>query len=1058
MIVETLPAFAAQQRLWFMAEMRPGDSFYNIPFVLRIDGPLDPAALRRALTEIVRRQPALRTVLRAADGRIEQVVMAPGIVEVDEVDLTGLSEARADEIAASFTAEGFDLCAGPLIRFLLMRLAEAEHRLVVRVHHVVFDGVSLDIFRTELADLYPAFAGGAEPSPPEPADYAGYARRRAAAADDQAAQFWVRHLTGAPEVMDLPLDRSRPAVTLHRMAYLSRMIGPAVADRLPAVARRFRASEYMLTKAACDVLLRQHGVTDIVTALALSGRDDPAVANLIGYLARPVVLRTELGDDPPFGELLGRVRGAVIGALEHPDLPLETVLSSLGVSHETSYYPFFQVMFGYEEQPPPWQVGEVTLSVSYPPLPTAKVELDFVLARTAAGLRVRIGYREDLFDAVTVQRLLERLETILGRIVDDPGQRVSELIAATDDDVRLVLRDWNDTAGEVPDLLIHQLLERQAAVTPDAVAARSGQRQWSYRELDATANRVGHLLRGLGIGPEDRVGVCLPRSLEMLATMLGVFKAGGVWVPLDPTLPPRRLAQIMTDAGLSVIVAAPQYADLVAGHPAHRVELADDDPRALAGLPDGPVSSPVRPANAAYILFTSGSTGGPKGVVLEHRNLINIITWAHRELGTETFAAVPLISSMTFDVCMWEIFTALAGGGTVVIAEDALALPRTAGADTVTLVTAVPSIWNELLKMGGTPGSARTVISNGEVLSPSVLRGLAELPGVERIYNMYAPTETTTFSLFNIVRPGEPIPIGRPMLNTQAYILDSRKRPVPPGVVGELHLGGAGVTRGYLNRPALTAERFIPDPFSANGGERLYATGDLVRQAPDGRVLYVGRVDHQVKLRGARIELGEVEAVMLAHPAVGEACAMVRRGPVGDELAAAAAPRPGAAVSDAELRAFLADRLPGYMVPAVLRVADRLPLLPSGKLDRKAVLALLAADTAARPKEPAVGEPERRVAACWAAVLGAEAGVTEGFFDAGGNSLLIIHLREALRAEFGRDVQVIDLFRHPTIRAMATLLTGGAEPEAAVNGSERGSARRAAQLAAGRRPRATTSS
>jgi amino acid adenylation domain-containing protein len=497
---------------------------------------------------------------------------------------------------------------------------------------------------------------------------------------------------------------------------------------------------------------------------------------------------------------------------------------------------------------------------------------------------------------------------------------------------------------------------------------------------------------------------------------------------------------------------------LVAGHPARRVELSEDDQQTLAGRPEGPVNSPARPANAAYILFTSGSTGGPKGVVLEHRNLINLITWAHRELGVETFVSVPLISSMTFDVCMWEIFTALAAGGTVVIAEDALALPRTAGADTVSLVTAVPSIWSELLKMGGTPASARTVVSNGEVLSPSVLRDLAALPGVETIYNMYAPTETTTFSLFNIVRPGEPIPIGRPMLNTRAYILDSQKRPVAPGVVGELHLGGAGVTRGYLNRPALTAERFIPDPFSVTGGERLYATGDLVRHAPDGRILYVGRVDHQVKLRGARIELGEVEATMLAHPAIGEACAMVRRGPAGDELVAAGAPRRGASVDAAELRTFLADWLPGYMVPAVLRVTDRLPLLPSGKLDRKGVLALLAAEPAVTRKEPVAGESERRVAACWTAVLGAEFGATDNFFDAGGNSLLLIRLREALRAEFSQDVHVIDLFRHPTVRAMAGILTGEAAPEtASAAGNERGAARRSAQLALSRRRSVTTS-
>jgi amino acid adenylation domain-containing protein len=1064
MTAETVPVSPAQQRLWFMAEMRPGDPFYNVPFVVRLDGPLDPVALRRALTELVRRQPGLRTVLRADGGQLQQVITEPGPVRLDLVDLTDRPAADADdragELAAAFIAEGFDLSAGPLARFLLVRLSEAEHRLVVSVHHVVFDGVSLDIFLTELTDLYLACAGGAEPATEEPADYAGYARRRAAAAadDDEAVRFWTQRLTGAPEVMDLPLDRPRPAVTEHRMAYLPRWIGADLADRLASVARRHRATVFMLAKAACDVLLRQHGVSDVVTALALSGRDDPATANVIGYLARPVVLRTELAGDPSFGEVLAQVRGAVLDALEHPDLPFETVLGNLNVSHDPSYYPLYQVMFGYEEQTPPRRAGELTVSASYLELPTAKVELDFALTRTTDGLLARVGYREDLFDEVTARRLLERLETILRRIADDPAQRVSQLTATTEADERLVLRDWNDTAGDVPDLLIHELFSRQAARTPDAVAAQSGTRRWRYRELESAANRVGHLLRDLGVGPEDRVGVCLPRSLEMLAAMLGVFKAGGVWVPLDPTLPRQRLEQIMTDAGLSVIVAAPQYADLVAGHPARRVELGEDDQQTLAGCPEGPVDSPVRPANAAYILFTSGSTGGPKGVVLEHRNLINLITWAHRELGVLTFASVPLISSMTFDVCMWEIFTALAAGGTVVIAEDALALPRTAGADTVSLVTAVPSIWSELLKMNGTPASARTVVSNGEVLAPSVLRDLAALPGVETIYNMYAPTETTTFSLFNIVRPGEPIPIGRPMLNTRAYILDPQKRPVPPGVVGELHLGGAGVTRGYLNRPALTAERFIPDPFSATRGERLYATGDLVRHAPDGRILYVGRVDHQVKLRGARIELGEVEATMLAHPAIGEACAMVRRGPAGDELVAAGAPRSGASVGAAELRTFLADRLPGYMVPAVLRVTDRLPLLPSGKLDRKGVLALLAAEPAVTRREPAADEGERRVAACWTAVLGAEVGATDNFFDAGGNSLMLIRLREALRAEFGRDVHVVDLFRHPTVRAMAGFLTRDTAPETGpAAGDERGAARRAAQLAVSRRRSVTTS-
>jgi amino acid adenylation domain-containing protein len=520
--------------------------------------------------------------------------------------------------------------------------------------------------------------------------------------------------------------------------------------------------------------------------------------------------------------------------------------------------------------------------------------------------------------------------------------------------------------------------------------------------------------------------VCLPRSLELMAVMLGIFKAGGVYVPLDTALPAQRLRTLVSDAGLATVLVDAAYEAVFAQAPCPLVRIDPGDGWVAGQQPTTPVGASATSINAAYILYTSGSTGGPKGVVLEHRNLTNIITWALDALGPKLFRTVPLISSLAFDVSMWEAFTALYSGGTLVMADDAFALGRTAGVDECTVVTAVPSVLTELIKIKALPESARTIISNGEVLPPSVLADLYALPWVDTVYNMCAPTETTTFSLFNVVRVGEPIPIGRPMYNTTVYVLDEHMRPVPPGVVGEMYLGGYGVARGYLDRPGLTASRFVPDCFGAEPGQRLYRTGDLVRHAPDGRILFVGRADHQVKLRGCRIELGEVEANLLAHPLVGEACAVVVRAPGGDSLAAAVAPTPEAQVEPAEIQAFVRDRVPGYLVPTVIAVLTRLPLLSSGKLDRNRIARLLA-DSAPTPATavPPATEAERVIAGFWADLLGTTVGVARNFFDAGGNSLLLVRLREMLRTAFQREVHLNDLFRYPTIRAMAGFLATG---------------------------------
>ncbi|HEV2348033.1 MAG TPA: amino acid adenylation domain-containing protein [Actinocrinis sp.] len=1065
-----MPLSATQRRLWVLGEMRPYDPFYNLPVTVDVDGPLDVAVLERCLDELVRRHPALRTAIRSVDGELAQVVddLVPSGLPVR--DLSQLPEAqrepRAERVADELAQEPFDLAAGHMFRPVLLRLGAERHKLVVCTHHSVFDGISAAIFQDELIALYQAFAQG-RPSPlPEPPDYRQHWEQQAANAQREAQdslKYWTTRLTGAPDVMELPLKGPRPAHTGFEAARRTRFIPEATVAPLERVARETGATMFMVLQAACATLLHQHGAADVVMGTALSGRDTRASQRLVGYLAKPVVLRTEFADDPRFTEVLARTRGDVLDAHDHPELAFEDVLRALEVANDPSYYPLYQVLFGYEQQRQPAQAAGLAFAGGFANLTTAKVELEFTLTRTADGLLAQLAYRTDLFEDSTVERLLERLETLLERIGADPGATVSQLVQASEAERRLVVEAWNQTTAEYPGhLCIHELVEAQTERTPDAIAVQAAERTWTYRELEEAANRVARFLVDSGIRPEVRVGVHLPRSLELIAVMLGIFKAGGVYVPLDAGLPALRLRTLVADAGIGLVLAGPEHVSMFDDLGARVVGFDRSDRGWLVGdLPADRVASPVVSSNAAYILFTSGSTGGPKGVVLEHRNLINIVTWAHRELGTELWESVPLISALAFDVCMWEIFTALGCGGKVVVAEDALALARTPGAETATVITAVPSIWAELLKIGGLPTSARTVFSNGEVLPPSVLRDLYALPGVETVYNMCAPTETTTFSLFNIVRPDEPIPLGRPMHNTTAYVLDARMRPVPPGVVGELYFGGAGVTRGYLNRPDLTAERFVPDPYSKRGGQRLYRTGDLVRHAPDGRILFVGRADHQVKLRGARIELGEVEAALLVHPGIGEACAMVVRGTtsLGDRLVAAVAPAPGTdegAVSAQDIRAALQERLPGYMVPSDIRVVSALPLLVSGKLDRKKVVALFPRPTdagaAADAVEPPSGDVEQAVAVVWERILGRPAGATTTFFEAGGNSLSLIRLREALRDEFQQDIGVTDLFRHPTVRAMAQLLAGGPQPQVPATGTaELGRSRQEARLAVAKR-------
>jgi amino acid adenylation domain-containing protein len=1062
------PLSPAHRRLWLSTQLRPRDPFYNVAFTVTLHGPLDKQALEKALAAVSDRHPALRLVFRF-DGRELTAVeepTAPQDLTPVQVDGVTAPERRHSigELAARFAAEPFDLTRGPVLRIRLARVDECEHVLLVCVHHIVFDGASLGIFVRELAALYDTYASGNPHRLSAPVDYGAMIRRDTTTTARRATEslrYWTGELSGAPEVMELPVTGTRSPNTRYEAARRTVCLAPELTDRLRAAGGAHRASLFAVLKAAFDVLLYQHGAPDIVTGLAVSVRDGTELTDAIGYFAKPVLQRVVLTGTERFDDVLRQVRDRTLDAYDHPDLAFDDVLDALGMARDPGYNPLYQVTFGLNERLAGVAAGGVRFEVAFIPLPTCKAELELTVSSAEGGLEAELGYRSDLFDAPTIDLMLARYRLILERVAGDPEIPVRELIRPSDQEFHFVVEQCNQTGAEYPaDKLIHELFLEQAARTPDAVAVRAGGTSTTYRELREAADVVCGQLREAGVCPEVAVGVLLPRSVRLIATMLGIFQAGGVYVPLDGTLPDRRLRDLAEDAGLAVVVTEGGRAESVlTGLPVRILSGEASGSPGTAVPAIRPSGKPATSADAAYILYTSGSTGRPKGVVLEHRNLINLITWAHRECGTEMFQVVPFISSVGFDVAMWEVFTALGCGGTVVVAEDAFSLARTPGAEDATVLTAVPSVLTEILKGSGLPPRARTVFSNGELLAPALLEALYSQPTVDVVYNMCAPTETTTFSLFNVVHPGGPIPLGRPMANTTAYVLDQWLRPVPPGVGGQLYLGGAGITRGYLNRPDLTATRFVADPFAAAPGRRLYSTGDLARQLPDGRIVFLGRADHQVKLRGVRIELGEVEVALLSHPDVTDACVTVVRSVGNGQLVAAVATRAGSTVTAPALSALLRERLPEFMVPARIEARAALPLLPSGKLDRAQIgreLEKHLRDAAEAPQPGGIasadpGTTEHTIAALWGDLLGHAAGPDQNFFDAGGNSLLLLRMREALR-ELGHEVSAPELMRRPTVRGIAGLLSPAGEAPVEPGRSRAESQRRAAaQISRARR-------
>ncbi|WP_199511575.1 non-ribosomal peptide synthetase [Nucisporomicrobium flavum] len=1032
-----VPLSFGQEQLWFIDQLAPGLATYNIAGAVRLTGPLDPAALQAAVTALVGRHESLRTRLVARDGRAVQVIDEPAEVKLPVTDLSGLAEPEREqryrqEIGQE-AARPFTLEHGPLLRLLLVKLAEEQQVLVITVHHTVFDGWSFGVLVGELSALYEARVAGRPAQLPELAiqfaDYAVWERERLRGqALEELQEYWRSTLAGAP-VLQLPTDRPRPLVQTYDGAAESIEVSGEVLDGLKALSRREGTTLFVTLMSAFHVLLHRYsGQDDIVVGTVSANRTRPELAPLIGYLVNTLPVRGDLSGDPTFGELLQRIRTATVGAYGHQDLPFAAIVEAVRAPRDASRHPLFQVGFMLaENQRRDLDVAGVQWETEELPSTAAKFDVLVSTVEDEGRLVVGASYATALFDPATVRRMLGHFRTLLEGLVADPARPLSRLPLLTPEELRQEIHDWNATRADYPSWCLHDKFEAQAAATPDGIAVRLDDETVTYAELDAQANRVARRLRELGVGPEVLVGVCTQRSVRRLAGILGILKAGGGYVPLDPQYPADRLAFMVEDAHMPVVVTDDESEASLPVQGTAVVSL-DRDWAELSALDGGPLEPLAGPANAAYVIYTSGSTGRPKGVVVEHRQAVNFATGEieHWPLGPGD--KVLQFASLNFDVSVLDMFGALLSGATLVLgrSETLLSPPRLAelirGAG-ITFMCLPPAVLN-LLADEDFP-ALRVVIAGGEAFSSALVRKWAR-PGM-RFINGYGPTETTvgsTMAECHADSPLDPPPIGLPLPNYTAYVLDKHLNPVPVGVPGELHLGGAGVARGYLNRPELTAEKFIRDPFGTQPGARLYKTGDVARRLPDGNLQYLGRSDDQVKIRGLRVELGEIEAVLAEHPSVAQALVLVREDAAGQKqlvgYVRGDAQRPG--IDPTDLRVHMAARMPAFMVPAHLVVLDAFPLNANGKVDRAALPAPEDSGHDAGYVAPRT-LIEAVLADMFAALLRRDrVGVEDSFFDLGGNSLQAMQLIAQLRKELAVDSDVSAIFLAPTPAQLTEML------------------------------------
>ncbi|HKI00340.1 MAG TPA: amino acid adenylation domain-containing protein [Thermoanaerobaculia bacterium] len=1040
------PLSFSQERLWFLEQLEPGTALYNLPYHARLEGTLDAGALASALSEIARRHAVLRTSFPAVAGRPVQRVAPPSAIDLPIEDLSALPEPERGEqglrLAREEARRPFDLERGPLMRARLVRLAADEHLLLLSLHHAVSDAWSRGILVAELATLYGAFAAG-RPSPlAEPAlQYADFARWQRQWLQGEALEeqldYWRRHLADQPGSLELPTDRPRPARRSRRGARRPVELPVDLTD----LGRRQGSTLYMTVLAAFAALLHRYtGQNAIAVGSPVAGRNRAETEGLIGFFVNTLVLATDLGGDPAFGELLGRVREVALEAWARQDLPFEKLVSELRPDRDLGQTPFFQVTFVLQNAPqPPLALPGLSLTPLESDTGAAKFDLTLALAEDGrGGLSGLIEYDAELFDPATIARLEGHLGGLLAAAAADPGKRLWDLPMLGAAERHQLLLGANDTERPFPTAFVHELFADQARRTPSAVAVAAEDGTLTYAELDRRANGLAHRLARLGVGPDVRVGLCLERSLEMVVGLLGLLKAGGAYVPLDPEYPRERLDFMLEDSRAGVLLTQERFRERLAGA-AETVLCLDGEP--VAGGDPGPLAVRLAPENLAYLIYTSGSTGRPKGAMIPHGSLANHMLWMQERYPLAGDDSVLQKTPFSFDASVWEIWAPLLAGARLVMARpgghrDAEYLAEALAEGGITTLQLVPAQLSILLREPGFAAcrSLRRVYCGGEALPAALAAELRELLGVDAV-NLYGPAETCIQVLSwtaERTSSGPTVPIGRPIDNARVHLLDRNLEPAPLGVPAELYVGGAALGRGYWQRPDLTAARFLPDPIGGEPGGRLYRTGDLARRRSDGALEFLDRVDQQVKVRGFRIELGEIEALLARHPAVREAAAGVHRGSHGDILAAWAVLRPGAAADAGELRAWLAAELPEFMVPAAFVFLPALPLSPSGKLDRRALpapdgSAFGSGAGAAAPRTPV----EELLAGLWSELLEVErVGIHDNFFQLGGHSLLAARLAARLRQSLRVDLPLRALFEAPTVAGLAALVESAQRVEA----------------------------
>ena len=1022
-----LPLSFAQQRLWFLETLTPGSSLFNTPLALRLTGQVDEPTLTQACQALVQRHESLRTTFTAVSGTPQQIIHEKWPVVLQKMDVVADD---AEMVLQTAVQQPLDLEKGPLLRFHLLRLNKTEHVLLLVFHHIIFDGWSAGIILDELATFYDAFCRNEQPNLPALSiQYADYAlwQREWLAGDTLQCQldYWQNQLAGELSPLQLPTDRPRPAVKTHRGAVVSEVLSAQLTAQLSTLGQQTGTTPFMLLLAAFQVLLHRYTAQeDILVGTPIANRQQPELEGLVGFFVNTLVLRSEIDGWQSFRHLLAQVRQMATSAYDHQDVPFEKLVELLQPARNLSYDPLFQVMFTYQEE----GVGKRPLSnLTIAPLNLdngmAQFDLTLSVSRERDQFHCTLNYNSDLFMPETMQRMLGHWQTLLAGIAANPDCPIGQLPLLTPSEQQQILVTWNGTAVPLPEAQFsHELIAQWASKTPDAPALIMGQQQMSYEELNGRANQLAHALQAQGIGPEKKVGIFINRSFEMVIALLAVFKAGGAYVPLDPAYPADRLGYMVADANLAIILTSER---LLPNLPLGRLPtlcLDRDWEGQIAHQPNHNPASSVALDNLAYVIYTSGSTGRPKGVGVTHRGLVNLGQALGQQFDISPQSRVLQFASFSFDASVAEIIEALQNGAALVLADkdDLLmgsSFVQLMQKQEVSIATLPPSAL-ALLSPDEFP-ALRTIISAGEACSAEIV---AKWAVGRQFVNGYGPTEGTVGATTAVLTADNTTPvIGHPLPNYQIYLLSLQLQPVPQGVAGEIHIAGRGLARGYLNRPDLTAEKFIPNPFSPNMGERLYKTGDLARYLPDGRIEYLGRIDHQVKIRGFRIELGEVEAALRQHTAVQDALVLARENGTGPQLVAYVV---GDEEAMRDLRPFLRQSLPAYMVPAAFVPLERFPQTPNGKIDRKALPtpegSSLTSEEVFAASQDAL---EAQLTQIWQDVLQLPAiSTVANYFEIGGHSLQAVTLFAAIEKRLKVRLPVSLLFEAPTIGQLAAVM------------------------------------